>query len=334
MPRKSQTEHKLKTPRDGYDSAWKEAISRYLAEFLALLFPDAFAQIDWTRPPEQLDTELRRVVRDAVSGDRRADLLFKVYLKDGGERYILAHIEIQTTKDQQLSERMFRYCHRIFDRYRHYVAAFAALGDEHRDWKPGSFGWDVLGSKLTWEFQTAKLLEWESRWSELEASRNPFATLLMAHLKTKGTRKDPERRLEWKLRITEHIYANYPGAEGRELLRLIDWMLQLPEEQSIIYQEELEALDAEQQMAYIPSFARKHYNEGLAEGQVNLLARQLEKRFGPLPSATTEMLQKAETAKVEQWGLRLLDARSLDEVFAGPPATTVPQRRRGKRLEA
>ena len=63
----------------------------------------------------------------------------------------------------------------------------------------------------------------------------------MAHIKTKGTRKDPERRLEWKLRITQHIYANYPGAEGQELLRLVDWMLQLPEEQSIIYQEELEA---------------------------------------------------------------------------------------------
>jgi hypothetical protein len=308
--------------RDDYDNPWKEAIGRYLREFLALLFPAACDQIDWSRPPEQLDTELRKVIRAAATGNQRADLLFRVYLLDGSERFVLAHVEVQTTKDRQLADRLFRYCYRIYDRYHHRVAAFVALGDEHLEWNPDRFSWEVLGSKLSWEYPTVKLLDWEARWPELLASSNPFATILMAHLKTKGTRKNPGDRLDWKLQITEHIYATQPPDHGRELLRLVDWLMQLPAEQAIIYEEGLEALEAEHRMSYIPSFARKHWDAGIAKGiatgQANLLARLLEKRFGPLPSSVTEMLDKAEGSKVEQWGLRLLDARSLDEVFKEP----------------
>lgn len=317
--------------RDAFDSPWKEAIVHYLPQFLALLFPAAYARIDWARPPELLDTELRRVVREAATGDQRADLLFKVYLVDGGEQFILAHVEVQATEDRELADRMFRYCYRIFDRHHHFVAGFAVLGDEQPAWNPDCFSWEALGSRLTWQFQTAKLLDWEGRWPELVASRNPFATVLMSHLKTKRTRKDPASRLEWKLRLVRHIYANHSQAEGQELLRLVDWMMQLPAEQTIIYEEGLEALEAEHRMGYIPTFARKHWDaglaqgleqghaEGLAEGEVkgrtSMLARQLEKRFGPLPAAAKRLLKRAEVETVEQWGLRLLDAGTLEDVF-------------------
>jgi hypothetical protein len=117
----------LSSSRDSYDSAWKEAIVRFLRQFLALLFPAAYAQIDWSRKPEQVDTELRKVSPDAANGDQRADLLFKVYLLDGSQRFILAHVEVQTTRDQKLADRLFRYCYRIYDRYHHFVATFAVF---------------------------------------------------------------------------------------------------------------------------------------------------------------------------------------------------------------
>ena len=34
---------------DDYDSPWKEALERYLPDFLALLFPEAHAGIDWSQ---------------------------------------------------------------------------------------------------------------------------------------------------------------------------------------------------------------------------------------------------------------------------------------------
>ena len=56
-------------PRADADSPWKEALGRYLRECLALFLPEAHAEIDWSRPPEFLDTELRQAVR---GGRKRA----------------------------------------------------------------------------------------------------------------------------------------------------------------------------------------------------------------------------------------------------------------------
>lgn len=34
---------------DDYDSPWKDAVERYLPEFLRFYFPAAYAGIDWSR---------------------------------------------------------------------------------------------------------------------------------------------------------------------------------------------------------------------------------------------------------------------------------------------
>ena len=49
------------TTRDqnDYDSPWKEALERYLPDFLPLLFPEAHAGIDWSNGYEFLDKELQ-----------------------------------------------------------------------------------------------------------------------------------------------------------------------------------------------------------------------------------------------------------------------------------
>ena len=47
-----------------------------------------------------------------------------------------------------------------------------------------------------------------------------------------------------------------------------------------------------------------------------LLSKQLEKRFGPLPENIVERLKGASPTQLEAWGLRLLSAGTLDEVFS------------------
>jgi len=51
-----------------------------------------------------------------------------------------------------------------------------------------------------------KFRDYKERWLELEPSINPFATLVMAHLKTRATRKDPEERLRWKMRLVRRPF--------------------------------------------------------------------------------------------------------------------------------
>ena len=58
-----------------------------------------------------------------------------------------------------------------------------------------------------------------------------------------------------------------------------------------------------------------YFKEGRQEGEANLLHKQLSKRFGKLPEWVTDYLKKATTSELEEAGVRLLEASSLEEVF-------------------
>ena len=58
--------------------------------------------------------------------------------------------------------------------------------------------------------------------------------------------------------------------------------------------------------------------EGQIEGERALARRQLARRFGVLPAWAEQHIAAADTTTLEQWGLRLLDTTSLEEVFRTP----------------
>ena len=57
------------------------------------------------------------------------------------------------------------------------------------------------------------------------------------------------------------------------------------------------------------------WEEGRRNGQVSLLKRQLEQRFGGVPNWATSRLEEAGSEQLERWGERILDARRLEDVF-------------------
>jgi hypothetical protein len=66
----------------------------------------------------------------------------------------------------------------------------------------------------------------------------------------------------------------------------------------------------------VSNIAQEWIEEGKAKGVVSLLTRQLARRFGPLPVEVTARMEDADTESLEIWGEKLLDAQTLDEVFA------------------
>jgi hypothetical protein len=46
-----------------------------------------------------------------------------------------------------------------------------------------------------------------------------------------------------------------------------------------------------------------------------LLTRQIKHRFGPLPAWAQDRIAAADIGALEEWGLRLLDGKSLDDVL-------------------
>src|SRR6266542_2509464 len=153
-----------------YDSPWKEALDEYFEPFLALLFPEAHQQIDWSRGYESLDKEFQQVVREAELGRRYVDKLVKVWTKAGVECWVLIHVEVQTTHDADFPFRMYVYHYRIFDRYNKPVASLAVLADDDPKWRPCEYRHELFGCEEAFRFPTAKLLDFDE--AQLEASGN------------------------------------------------------------------------------------------------------------------------------------------------------------------
>ncbi|MFM7255738.1 MAG: DUF4351 domain-containing protein, partial [Betaproteobacteria bacterium] len=55
--------------------------------------------------------------------------------------------------------------------------------------------------------------------------------------------------------------------------------------------------------------------QGVQQGEIAVLKRQLHKRFGKLPEEVELRLHKATLEQLEVWADRVLDARTINEVF-------------------
>lgn len=58
------------TPRDEFDSPWKEIITQYFEQFVAFFFPETSREIDCDKGYTSLDKELRQITREAEIGPR------------------------------------------------------------------------------------------------------------------------------------------------------------------------------------------------------------------------------------------------------------------------
>ncbi len=57
--------------------------------------------------------------------------------------------------------------------------------------------------------------------------------------------------------------------------------------------------------------------EGEKQGEAAFLLRLLHRRFGVLPGWATDRVRAADSVTLEEWGMRLLDTASLEDVLAG-----------------
>ncbi len=100
-----------------FDSPWKEMLDEYFEPFLALCFPEAHHEIDWTRGYEMLDKELQKIAPQGETGRRIVDKLLRVWHRSGEEEWFLVHVEVQSQGEAHFEHRMFVYHARLRDRY-------------------------------------------------------------------------------------------------------------------------------------------------------------------------------------------------------------------------
>lgn len=255
-------------PEADYDSPWKEALERYLPQCLALFLPHVHADVDWSQSFSFLETELQQITPAAAVGRRVVDKLVRVRRRDGEDAWVLIHLEVQNQEERDFARRMYGYHARLLDRFDQPVASIAILGDERLAWRPSVFQQGLWGCTITFEFPIVKLTDFRQRWDELEASTNPFAGVVMAHLRALDTRQDASERRGAKFGLVRWLLTRgYSREEVLELFRVIDWFLRLPEELERAFLRDVQAYEEAEQVAYISSAERIGREMGLQEGR-------------------------------------------------------------------
>ncbi len=261
---------------DDFDSPWKDALHVYLPFFLAFFFPDIHADIDWARGYEALDKEFQQIVRRANVGKLLADKLFKVWLRDGTQRWLLIHVEIQGDYEKEFPERMFDYNTAVRQLYNQTVVSLAVLCDDRPEWRPTTFAYGHWGCRTELTFRVAKLLDHAQDLEALERDSNPFAAVVLAHCQALETRRDPVNRRLGKLRLVKGLYrGNWSKEDVRRLFRLMDWIMTLPEELEESFRAAVFAYEKEKSMPYLSSIERSALQKGLEQGEEVGLRRGL-----------------------------------------------------------
>ncbi len=300
------------------DTPWKQILEGYFPQFMAFFFPEAHSEIDWRKGFDFLDSELQQVTLEAEMGKRIVDKLVKVYLRDGQEKWLLLHIEIQNQKEAEFSERVYIYSTRLFDKFRRGVASFAVLGDTDKNWRPQSFHQEALGSRHDFSFQIVKLVDYKQRSEELAASDNPFAIVVQAHLAAQATKgKTSQQRIrQRKYSLTTMLYERgWSEQEVIDLYRFIDWVLTLPLEIEAAFRDDLETYERGKNMPYISAIERmgeaRGEAKGKVEGKVELIGLLLARQVGGISAETTEEIKKLSIKQLDQLALDLMGFTSI-----------------------
>ncbi|ABX78006.1 DUF4351 domain-containing protein [Coxiella burnetii] len=331
------------------DTAWKEILEAYFQKFIEFCLTDLYQLIAWEKSWESLDKELLAITKDSITGKRILDKLFRVYFKSGEEQWVLVHLEVQGERESGFAERMLIYGYRIYDRYQKPVVSCAILTDRNPNWRPNHYETEVAGSRLRIDFRVVKLLDYAKQEVELESSPNPFASVILSYLAALKVKRSPEAiRLQTKLSLTKRLYRK--GYTKEQIIRLyvfVDWMIHLSEPLEIEYRETLYHWEKEKKMPYISTIERfgiqkgiqqgleqgiqqgiqqglqkglqqglqRGLQKGRREGEYTLLLQLLQRKFPDLSTTYREKLDQADAETLLKWGERLLDAKTLEEIF-------------------
>ncbi len=265
------------TENTDYDNPWKAFIELYFRDFLFFFFPHIEADIDWSKPVRFLDKELQKIVRDSEIPKRYADKLVEVHRLNGQTTLVICHIEVQSQEEGKFPFRMYTYNYRLRDRYNCPVVSLAILGDDRSTWRPSRYHEELWGCSTHFEFPIVKLSDYQADWAALESNRNPFAVVVMAHLKTKETHNQPTERKRWRYQLTTMLYEQGYGEQDiLELHNFLDWLMHLPEELEQQFQDELKAFEEARQMRYTATWERRAKAEARLEEKQAIARRLLQ----------------------------------------------------------
>jgi len=313
----------------GHDQRFKVLLKEFFPEFLTLFFPERAARFNFSRI-NWLDKEL---FADPPQGDLlEVDLVAQLVLRDKtsglpAEAVALVHVEIESRDSvETLRRRMFEYYETL--RRRHNcpvlpIAVYLRVGldgigvdgyEEHFD------DLDVLRFRYLYvglPGLDAELYVQGGNWLGVSLS----ALMRVPRFRRAWLRSEALRRLVVEYRDNEY--------RQRLLLECVEAYAELDEEQQRVYQELLQTEKYKEIQPMMMTTYEKGVAKGLEQGVAKgleqgvakglesarrMLQGQLAQRFGPLHATTLETINSLPPERLEQIGMALLNAKSLEEL--------------------
>ena len=310
MPDQEQTEQKESKERADYDGMWKDAIERFLPRLLERVLPDLYADVDFSIRPEFLENELRDIAQFDNNPAVYVDELIRLILKNGGDAWILLHIEIQGPGGDPISGRMFNYMTLIHAHYHKLPVALAILTSRRPSEVIGEYSVEnPYGTKLSYTYNCFEVYAQDD--DKMLQSDNPFDLIFYA---VKNTSKNSQRKKYALLLKLVKILASkgWSEADRRDLFSFIVRTVNLTDtelQQKFVAEIKM----GEDKMAEL-TFVEKYFkDEGIAEGRAEGIAIG-EQRGEQRIRSIYEWLSKS--GKFSQEELADMMARSANTAYS------------------
>lgn len=268
--------------------------------------------------------------------ERHADIVWQARTIDGGQACLLLHIEHQSRPDKDMALRMMSYRALLYESLRRAA--------DKRKPLPALIPVVLYSGTRRWKAVRDVRCLIEPVHESLEIFQPKLEYLLVDERDVVQSTADPESQLEDNLawlqfrlehnqgpQDTTHLFERFAalteGPDGEPARAAIaSWARyvllsrELPKNPDI---SQLPALNFTEIVTMLTDTRRPWYQqwmeegrvEGRVEGEAQMLQRQLTRRFGPLTQETIDRLKTATAAQLETWGLNLLDAPTLEDVF-------------------
>lgn len=309
-----------------YDGVWKESGRQHLREITEKYFPVIAALIDWRYPPQWCDKELGRILARSGRRPKSVDMLVKVRLMTGDEQWILLHLEVQSGWEAGFEFRLFRYNSGLVWIYEQRVITLVVLADLDEAWRPTEYAFRLGDFESRLRFPTCKLIDkLDTEWRD---DHSLPVQVARAQIEALRTASDPEGRYRAKWRLVRNLYdLGYNADEVHEIIRLIDGMMQLPEDLGQKFEQELTALEESLNMPYVTSMERIAEARGETRGGADVLLEAIANLGDSLPVDLEQRVRQLPMERLKKLGKALFNFRSLEEVEGWLDAHEKPTRR-------
>ncbi len=231
----------------------------------------------------------------------RVDLLGETDLGD------LVHIELQSSNDPRMALRMAEYCLRVFRVFAKFPRQILLyIGDDPLRMSPA-----LETESLSFRYRLVDIRDFDGEQLLDSQCLGDNVIAILARL--------PDRR-QAVARLVTRI-ADLTAGEREAVLRQLLIVAGLRHLEEFVEQEARKVpilndiLDNKVLGREFKRGLAEGVQQGLQKGELTVLLRLIEKRFGPIPAWAAEKLATSTTAELEALSTRILDARSIEELL-------------------